>query len=241
MIGTSLALRQVEQDIQFAARFDAPVLLTGEPGVGKRLVARRLHEISGGATATFMTLHCSSAPESRDDVWCLDCGSSRIASRGIGSVLKHAPSGGSAVLLEPEEVTRSDQAALANWLERRDSAAAVRLITSSSCGLYERVRAGQFNDALFYRLNVIHIRVPPLRERVEDVPVLLDHFFRIHQMTHGAAVPELSAAALATLTRYEWPGNVHEIRKLADDLVARRVPAVLPQHLPPELIASALQ
>ena len=246
MVGTSAALRQLERDIQLAARCDMPVLVTGEHGVGKQLVAACIHETSGRAAAGCSTIRCSSAAGC--DLWRLESGNLHVASSDVSVVLQCALRG-TAVLVEPDEMSDGAQAALARCFETGelrtsvdgpyDGTPNVRLITSNRCRLYERLEAGHFTDALFYRLNVIHIRVPPLRERIEDVPVLLAHFFRLFSQTHDAPLPELSSATLAMLTQYEWPGNVHEVRRLAEGLVVRGLSTiVLPQDLPPELVAS---
>lgn len=139
--------------------------------------------------------------------------------------------GGTIFLDEVGEMSLPMQALLLRFLEtgeiqpvgsdRRPAIVNVRVITATNRSLLDRIAAHEFREDLFYRLNVIHIAVPPLRERREDIPLLLDHFLRHFAATHRVEVPQLGEEALARLTAYNWPGNVRELKNITERLVVR--------------------
>ena len=247
LVGTSAAIRQVEEEILYAARSDAKVLLSGESGVGKEVVARRIHEHSRRASGPLVIINCAGVPDSllESELFGHVRGSFTDAHRDKRGLLELGHRG-TVVLDEIGEMSLRMQAVLLRFLEtgelqrvgaeRHQATVDVRVIASTNRDLFERTQTKDFREDLYYRLNVIHLLIPPLRSRLEDVPALLTYFFRAFSQTHQVPAPELSADALMLLTQYEWPGNIREVRNLAERLVVRGAPRViLPQDLPPEV------
>ena len=247
LVGTSAAIRTVLEDVAYAAATEAKVLITGESGVGKEIVANLLHVRSQRANAQFVTLNCAGVPESllESELFGHVRGSFTGAYRDRAGVLELAD-GGTLFMDEVGEMSLRMQALLLRFLETgeiqrvgadaRQRASSVRLITATNRNLLEQIRTGAFREDLYYRLNVIHLVIPPLRERREDVPLLLRHYLAKFAAEHRAPVPEVSAAAMDALSQYDWPGNVRELRNVVERLVIRaRDRAITPAELPPEV------
>jgi transcriptional regulator with PAS, ATPase and Fis domain len=232
LIGTSTVIRELEEDLLCAARSDAKVLLTGESGVGKEVVARRIHESSRRGSNPLVTINCAGVPDTllESELFGHMRGSFTDANRDKRGLLELAHHG-TVLLDEIGEMSLRMQALLLRFLEtgeiqrvgseRSHTTIDARVISSTNRDLMQRVKSGEFREDLYYRLNVVHVKIPPLCERLEDVPALMAHFFRLFSRTHQAPAPELSAEALVMLSRYEWPGNVRELRNLAERLVVR--------------------
>jgi DNA-binding NtrC family response regulator len=233
LVGTSVAIRTVIEDIGYAAATDAKVLITGESGVGKEIVAHRLHRTSRRALAPFVTLNCAGVPESllESELFGHTRGSFTGAWRDRTGMLELAH-GGTLFMDEVGEMSLRMQALLLRFLETgeiqrvgsdvRHAIVNVRLITATNRDLLHQIRTGAFREDLYYRLNVIHISIPPLRERREDVPLLVQHYFRHYARVYGAPAPELSSDMFERLLSYEWPGNVRELRNVVERLIVRR-------------------
>jgi DNA-binding NtrC family response regulator len=250
MVGVSSAIRAVEEDIQHASRSDAKVLITGESGVGKEIVARLIHQRSRRAAGPLVTINCAGFPDSllETEMFGHVRGSFTDAYRDKRGWLELA-NGGTIFMDEVGEMSLRMQALLLRFLEsgeiqrvgseRRLTAVDVRVITATHRRLMERIAEKSFREDLYYRLNVIHIEVPPLRERVEDISVLMRFFLREFSTLHKSAEPELTTEALDCLIAYPWPGNVRELKNVAERLVLRdRVGRIGVESLPPEVIAS---
>jgi DNA-binding NtrC family response regulator len=232
LIGASPALRSIETEINRAAGTDAKVLITGESGVGKEIVANLLHARSGRAHAPFITINCAGFPDSllETELFGHVRGSFTDAYRDKKGWLE-AAHGGTILMDEVGEMSLRMQALLLRFLEtgeiqrvgsdRRLPPVDVRVITATHRRLTERVAEGSFREDLYYRLNVIHIDVPPLRDRPEDVAPLLNHFLGMFASSHGKPSPDISADALSCIEAYTWPGNVRELRNVAERLVLR--------------------
>src|SRR6185436_3248351 len=215
LVGTSVAIRTVLEDVGYAAGTDAKVLITGESGVGKEIVAHRLHGTSRRSHAPFITLNCAGVPESllESELFGHTRGSFTGAWRDRSGVLELAH-GGTLFMDEVGEMSLRMQALLLRFLEtgeiqrvgadQRNTTVNVRLVTATNRDLLQQIRAGAFREDLYYRLNVIHISIPPLRERREDVPLLLQHFFRHYARVYGAPVPEIAPEMLDRLREYAW-------------------------------------
>lgn len=221
----SAGVRDVEADIECAVRSDLNVLITGERGVGKCYVAYHIHRESGRAAAP---LASARGPDVLDWSASLDAAFNQARPRGT-VLLRHA-----------ERMSAVVQAHLQRRIEEvtarpRDAGTSphrpVRVLTTASHELADLVVRGRFAERLFYHLNTIHVRVSPLREHPEDIPVLLRHFLRLYGQV---PVPRISLATEQRLARHTWPGNLWELRAVAWRL-ARHVsrPCLQPEDLPP--------
>src|SRR6185436_15966280 len=215
LLGRSNAVRTVLEDIGYAAATDAKVLITGESGVGKEIAARLVHTGSRRASKPFVTLNCAGVPETllESELFGHTRGSFTGAWRDRAGLLEMA-NGGTLFMDEVGEMSLRMQALLLRFLETgeiqrvgsdgRNAVVNVRLITATNRDLLQQIRAGAFREDLYYRLNVIHIAIAPLRERREDVPLLLQHFFRHYARVYGAPVPEIAPEMLDRLREYAW-------------------------------------
>ena len=209
-----------------AAQSDAKVLITGESGTGKDVLARRVHACSGRSNGPFVAVNCAGVTESllESELFGHVKGSFTGAYRDSPGKLRMA-SGGTLFLDEVGEMSLRMQALLLRFLENgeiqavgSDSVRAtsnVRVVAATNRDLGELVSAGQFREDLLYRLKVIHLHVPPLRERREDVPVLAAHFLKMG----GHDGVSFTEDALAEMQRYRWPGNVRELQNVVEQSV----------------------
>jgi transcriptional regulator with PAS, ATPase and Fis domain len=233
LIGVGKAIREIEAEIDCAARSDAKVLLTGESGVGKEVIARLVHQRSRRAHSPLVTLNCAAIPDAllESGLFGHVKGSFTGAHQDRSGLLEMAHRG-TIFLDEIGEMSLRMQALLLRFLEngeiqrvgadRVQSQVDVRVIAATNRRLLERIAAKEFREDLYYRLNVIHIPLPALRERREDIPIFLDHFLRVYGERHGVRPPELAADALAALVDYAWPGNVRELKNVVERLIVRR-------------------
>jgi transcriptional regulator with PAS, ATPase and Fis domain len=248
LIGTSQAARFLEQEISDAARSDAKVLLTGESGVGKEVVARLIHHQSRRRNVKLVALNCAAVPDSllESELFGHVRGSFTGAYRDKPGLLELANSG-TIFLDEIGETSLRMQALMLRFLEngeiwrigadRVQTRTDVRVIAATNRDLIDRIAQREFRADLYYRLNVLHIKIPPLRERREDIPQFLDFFFRAYAEQHLTPVPELTAGAHAALVAYDWPGNVRELKNLVERVVVRRrTGAIQEQDLPMEVL-----
>jgi DNA-binding NtrC family response regulator len=230
MLGTSAAMRAIEQEIDVAASCSTKVLVTGESGVGKELVARLIHDGSARRSNKFVAINCAGLPDSllESELFGHVRGSFTGAYRDKKGWLE-AAHGGTIFLDEVGEMSLRMQAMLLRFLETGEIQRVgsdrplppldVRVIAATHRNLAECVKDRTFREDLYYRLNVIHIEVPPLRDRRGDIPVLLNHFLSTFSDVHRLPRPELSADALQRLASYDWPGNVRELKNVAERLV----------------------
>jgi len=232
MIGVSSATRNVLDEADCAARCDAKVLITGESGVGKEIVARIIHQRSARAHAELVSINCAGVPDSllESELFGHVRGSFTGAYRDKRGWLETA-NGGTIFMDEVGEMSLRMQAMLLRFLETgeiqrvgSDSRMAplnVRVITATHRRLLEAIAAKDFREDLYYRLNVVHIEVPPLRARREDVPLLVAHFLRVFSDAHRRPPAEISAEAMSCLVDYDWPGNVRELKNITERLVLK--------------------
>ena len=232
MIGVSDATRNVLDEADCAARCDAKVLITGESGVGKEIVARVIHQRSTRVHAPLTTINCAGVPDSllESELFGHVKGSFTGAYRDKRGWLESAH-GGTIFMDEVGEMSLRMQAMLLRFLETGEIQRVgsdsrlpklnVRVITATHRHLLEAIADKSFREDLYYRLNVVHIEVPPLRERRDDVPVLMDHFLRVFSEAHRCQTPELTAEAQSRLTEYNWPGNVRELKNVTERLVLK--------------------
>jgi DNA-binding NtrC family response regulator len=232
LVGVSAAIRAVEEEIDHAARCDAKVLITGESGVGKEIVARLIHDGSARTRGPLITINCAGFPDSllESELFGHVKGSFTDAHRDKRGWLEAANTG-TIFMDEVGEMSLRMQALLLRFLEsgeiqrvgsdRKLPPVDVRVITATHRRLVEHIADKTFREDLYYRLNVVHIEVPPLRERREDVVVLLNHFLHMFCDAYQLPVPEVTPDAVNALTAYPWPGNVRELRNVAERIALR--------------------
>lgn len=240
----SAAMRDLDADIACAVRSDARVMITGESGVGKKFVAQLIHRRSHRGSAPLVIANCLEFLESifQSSVLRHAQFASESADRPTHGLLKTA-CGGSLLLEKVEKIPPAMQSQLLQFIESdttplragqpSGNGSDVRLMTATTTDLLHRVQSKRLLEDLFYRLNVIHLIIPTLRDRPEDIPILLRHYLSFYRR---AEVPRLSTAAWQRLVEYPWPGNVQELKAVAEKLAVRDLPPPIEPHdLPPEI------
>jgi len=237
LIGESVVIRSLVREIDDIAPSDAKVLITGESGVGKDVVARRIHDRSG-RQGRLVTINCAGVPESllESELFGHVRGSFTGAFRDKRGWLDGAEDG-TIFLDEVGEMSARMQAMLLRFVEngeiQRVGSERVqvvgnrRIVAATNRNLVECVADGTFREDLYYRLNVVHIVVPPLRERPDDIGLLADHFLATFAAAYQMSRPTLSVQALEMLVACSWPGNVRELSNLIERLVVRNRAPVL--------------
>ena len=229
LVGQSLALSKVLEQIQIVAPTQANVLITGEPGTGKELIARTIHDFSERRSRVFVCVNCASAPKETLESQLFGHRFSRRpeTTKDHNSLFELAQ-GGTLFLDEVAELPSDAQANLLRALEgvqhtrvgaERVPRMNVRVIATSNRDLATVSKAGRFREDLYYRLSVFSIQNPALRDRVDDIPALADHFVKQAAMRSGVPVPSLSKAHFKQLQAYAWPGNVRELRHVVERAV----------------------
>ncbi len=220
MVGETASWRQLQNRVAAIAHSDAPVLIHGETGTGKELVARAVHSASGRASQPMVTINCGALTETLLESELF--GHARGAFTGANSTrrgLFEEANGGTVFLDEIGEMPASMQVKLLRVLqegevrrvgENRAHHVDVRVIAATHRDLSLQVASGAFREDLYYRINVVSLDVPPLRERRDDIPLLALHFARLHGGDHARFTPE----ALEALLRHPWPGNVRELQNV---------------------------
>ena len=248
LLGESPSMRDLRVEITDAAGSDAKVLVTGESGVGKEIVAHLIHTSSARSAGPLVTLNCAGVPDSllESELFGHVRGSFTGAYRDRPGHLEMAQRG-TIFLDEIGEMSLRMQALLLRFLksgeiqrvggDSRPARIDVRVITATNRDILEQIHLGAFRLDLYYRINVIHLRIPPLRDRREDVPLLLHHFMKLYGDRYGVEVPAIDDAVMRRFVEYEWPGNVRELKNVAERLALRwRAGTVGFADLPPELL-----
>ena len=247
IIGTSDVIQDLKQAIERIARSDAKVLITGESGTGKELVARALHERSLRASLPFVPVNCAGLADSllESELFGHLKGSFTGAYRDKSGKFEVADRG-TMLMDEVGEMSLRMQGMLLRFLETGEiqkigsdhvaSRVDVRIIASTNRNLRHMAVEGKFREDLFYRLNVIHLAVPPLRERREDIPALVEYFLGLYAERHVGPVRSLSREALDMLCDYHWPGNVRELQNIVERVALTGRDAVAgPENLPSDI------
>ena len=240
-------MAELQQEIHRVARSDAKVLVTGESGSGKELVAHSVHMLSPRVQRPFVAVNCAGLPETllESELFGHVKGSFTGAYRDKPGKFEMADRG-TMLLDEVGEMTLRMQGLLLRFLETgeiqkvgADNAVArvdVRMIASTNKNLRAMTAEGTFREDLFYRLNVIQLTVPPLRERREDIGPLVEHFLAAYSQTDQCVVRAISPEAMDLLRAHHWPGNVRELQNVVERLaVTGRHEIVVPEDLPAEI------
>ncbi len=248
-VAASPQMASLLEEVERIARSDAKVLITGESGVGKELIAGAIHSGSPRCQQPFVAVNCAGVTETllESELFGHARGSFTGAYRDKTGKLEMAD-GGTAFLDEIGEMSLRMQGVLLRFLETgelqkvgADHASRqvdVRVVSATNRNLRDLIDQGQFREDLFYRLNVVHLLVPPLRERREDIPVLVRHFLSVHAANAETVVRDIAPEALAALVDYRWPGNVRELQNAIERLVVTgRTPVITLDDLPLDIRA----
>jgi two-component system response regulator HydG len=234
LVGTSPAVNALREEILHAARCDAKVLITGESGAGKEIVARLIHDRSARSRSPLVTVNCAALTDTllETELFGHVRGSFTGAYRDRSGAFEQAHRG-TVFMDEIGETTPRMQGLLLRFLEtgeiqrvgsdRAQTRVDVRVIAATNRVLVDAVAQKQFREDLYYRINVVHLYVPPLRDRQEDIPLLLRYFFQVFARQYETPVPTVSDEALAALLVHRWPGNVRELKNVVERLIIRAV------------------
>jgi DNA-binding NtrC family response regulator len=226
IVGDSARMRELRQLIQTVAPTDARALILGESGTGKELVAGALHSLSHRRRAPYVRINCAAIPETllESELFGHERGAFTGAlKQKLGRV--EEANGGTIFLDEIADMSRPLQAKLLRFLEdgsftrvggTQELRVSVRLLAATNRDIVQAIAADQFREDLFHRLNVVQFRLPPLREREEDILLLANHFLRTFSAAMNKSVKRLSRGAQQTLTAHRWPGNVRELRNVIE-------------------------
>ncbi|MDA8806357.1 sigma-54 dependent transcriptional regulator [Opitutales bacterium] len=244
IMGKSMALENVLEKVRLVGPSKATVLLSGETGTGKELFAQAIHQNSERAKGPFVPVHCAALPANllESEIFGHEKGAFTGASeRRIGRF--ESANGGTLFLDEIGEIDASTQVKLLRFLEtktieRLGSSSPlsldVRLVCATNRNLLKMSQNGEFRDDLYYRLNVVTIELPPLRDRGDDLVLMMNHFIKVYSDENDFETPRLSDDVLSILQNYNWPGNVRELRNFCENLVVlKRGKTVSPNDLDP--------
>ena len=229
MVGESYAMRQLREQVAMAAPTNGRVLIYGENGTGKELVARTVHSLSRRRAGAFVEVNCAAIPEELIESELF--GHVRGAFTGAVADRRgkfETADGGTIFLDEIGDMSMKTQAKVLRVLQEQTMEAVggnspikvdARVIAATNKDLQTEIRTGRFREDLYFRLNVIPVFVPPLRERQEDIPILADHFMAEFAREYGRRIKGFEPAAIAALRDYAWPGNVRELRNVIERLM----------------------
>ena len=229
MVGESAAMQHLREQVAMAAPTNGRVLILGENGTGKELVARTIHELSRRRSGPFVEVNCAAIPEELIETELFG----HVRGAFTGSVADkpgrfEQASGGTIFLDEIGDMSLKTQAKVLRVLQEQVMERVggtqrirvdVRVLAATNKDLLAEIRAGRFRDDLYFRLNVIPIFVPPLRDRPDDIPVLADHFMAVMAAEYGRRPKRLAPEAVARLQQYAWPGNVRELRNVIERMI----------------------
>ncbi|WP_298433165.1 sigma-54 dependent transcriptional regulator [Geobacter sp.] len=249
MIGETPVMRQLQEQIRLVAPTGASVLITGENGTGKELVARAIHHASPRRDRPFVEINCAAIPEELIESELF--GHEKGAFTGAIAQKKgkfDLANGGTIFLDEIGDMSLKTQAKVLRILQERKFERVggtktmevdVRVIAATNKELQEEIRTGNFREDLFYRLNVVPFHVAPLRERADDIPLLVEHFLDLFARREGQERRTMLPETVAALKRHDWPGNVRELRNIVERLVIMTAGRVItPGHLPESIAGS---
>ncbi|MDZ7666301.1 MAG: sigma 54-interacting transcriptional regulator [Desulfotignum sp.] len=250
IIGKDHTMQEIFQQIRDVALYSYPVHVSGETGTGKERVANAIHDISAYGSGAFVPVNCGAIPEGivESELFGHVKGAftGAVKERKGRFELAHK---GTLFLDEVTELPLKIQVKLLRFLQEgtfekvggeKKESVDVRIISAANKSLKEQVRSGRFREDLYYRLNVIPIHLPPLRERKNDIPLLAAHFLKQAEQENNAVMPTIAGDTLNLLLDHDWPGNVRELKNVIQFSVVRcRGKQILPSDLPPEITRSS--
>ena len=249
MLGKAAVFTQVKEQIPRIARCDVTVLITGETGTGKELCARAIHYLSDRSSKPFLPLNCGTIPGGlfENELFGHHRGAFTDAHAFQPGMIAEAE-GGTLFLDEVECLSASAQAKLLRFLEEkrykrlgcsRYVESDVRILAATNENLQQKMQEKNFRDDLFYRLHVVHLDLPPLRDRKEDIPILTEYFMEKYCTTHNNGKKTLSPRALQKLYLYDWPGNIRELEnRIQQAVVMAPGPVIRPRDLKIDCLSS---
>ncbi|MCX5720405.1 MAG: sigma-54 dependent transcriptional regulator [Nitrospirae bacterium] len=249
MVGESEPMQRIYGLVEMVADSDVTVLLTGESGTGKELVSRAIHHKSPRADGPFITMNCGALPDNlfESELFGYEKGAFTGAMATKMGRFELAD-GGTLLLDEVGELSLKSQVDFLRVLETKEFrrlggtkliTVDTRIIAATNRNLEEAVKQGDFREDLYYRLNVVPIRLPPLRDRADDIPLLVDRFLAECAAQHHREPKDVSREAMRLLRLYGWPGNIRQLRNLMERLVVTvKDTMIQPEHLPEEIQAS---
>jgi two-component system, NtrC family, nitrogen regulation response regulator GlnG len=244
LIGKSPVMQEVYKKIGALAGSNSSVLIYGESGTGKELAAQAIHRYSARARGPFIAVNCASMPEPllESELYGHVKGAFTGAIRDKAGKAEVA-SGGTLFLDEIGEMPLAIQAKLLRFIEQKRFERVgstepvevdVRILAATNLDLRARIKQQLFREDLYYRLNVVSLELPPLRQRPDDIPLLVTHF-----LERAAPVPDISAEVMQLFARYAWPGNVRELKNAVEHaVILARGKTIMPEHLPPHILLS---
>jgi two-component system response regulator HydG len=247
IIGRSKAMKGLFETLSHVVSSDATILIYGESGTGKELVANAIHQNSPRAQKPFIKVSCAALPETllESELFGHERGAfTGAVGRKAGRF--QLADGGSLFLDEVSEMSPATQVKLLRVLQEKEFEPLgstktiqvdIRLISATNKDLETEVKEGRFREDLFYRLNVIPVHLPSLRERKEDIPLLAEHFFKIHRERNKSSLKGFLPKSLDAMIRYEWPGNVREL----DNIIERAVLLARGEYISPEDLPAPIQ
>ncbi len=232
IVGHSPKLAEVIERVKLVAPSKATILIEGETGTGKELIAQAIHQASPRARAPFVAVHCAALPPAllESELFGHERGSFTGATDKREGRFETAD-GGTVFLDEIGEIGPEIQVKLLRFIETKSferigssktMTVDVRLVAATNRSLEQMVKDGKFREDLFFRLNVVRITTPPLRERTEDIPILLEHFIKVYSKENGYEAITVEPGAMRHLQTYPWPGNIRELRNFAENAVVLR-------------------
>jgi len=246
MVGQNEKFREVLQMVMKVAPTDSTVLISGESGTGKELIARAIHNLSQRSNKQFLAINMAALPEEllESELFGYVKGAFTGAIKDKEGLLKVAE-GGTVLLDEISEASPRIQVKILRALQEREITPVgstrvekinVRIIAATNTNLEEKVEEGKFREDLFYRLNVVNIHLPPLRERKDDIPLLVNFFIKKYSRIHGLEEKKFSKATMELLMKYDWPGNIRELENVVERaLILSDGPEIGPEDLPPKV------
>jgi len=247
MVGKSKAMEEINEFVEKAASTTSKVLIEGENGTGKELVARAIHHSSSRAGERFLAVNCAAIPDSLIESELFGHKKGAFTNAFEDKIGKfQAADGGTLFLDEIGDMSLFTQSKVLRALEEgtiemigddKSIKIDVRIIAATNKDLQKEIDSGKFRKDLYFRLNVLNIKIPPLRERKEDIPLLIEHFINQYSHEHGVPPKRVTEEGIQLLQNYSWPGNIRELKNLAEELMV----IVEEEEINPKMVASVLR